>query len=46
MSRRPRAAGPLLLRRGRGRLEIAATDNDSADEFREGLEGLDISINF
>lgn len=27
-------------------LEIAATDNDSADEFREGLEDLDISINF
>ena len=27
-------------------LEIAATDNDSADEFREGLEDLDIPINF
>ncbi|WP_017545693.1 MULTISPECIES: hypothetical protein [Nocardiopsis] len=27
-------------------LEIAATDSENADEFREGLEELDIPINF
>ncbi|WP_017612272.1 hypothetical protein [Nocardiopsis salina] len=27
-------------------LEIAATDTDNADEFREGLEELDIPVNF
>lgn len=27
-------------------LEIAATDDDNADEFREGLEELDVPVNF
>ncbi|WP_026127115.1 hypothetical protein [Nocardiopsis xinjiangensis] len=27
-------------------LEIAATDNDNAEDFREGVEELDIPVNF
>jgi|SRR5690625_4691846 len=27
-------------------LEIAATDNENADEFREGIEELNIPVNF